>query len=161
MPRPCTLCAGFRKLFAASAVVLVQTTSNRSIPWVHHKLADAMQVMSTQMSHINMAGPGGLQASVCLLTSKEGIRWHSRLRPGLVIRNTLPSALCLQVTSHIPCEAMSTPEGAAVGTYLVFYRQVSLWMAHSDRQATTVQLLQVLLSPYDSLHIGPATLSSL
>lgn len=56
----------------------------------------AIQVMATQISHAKLPGPGGLQASVFLVTNKQGGTWHTVLKPGFLVMNQTPAVLYLQ-----------------------------------------------------------------
>ena len=64
------------------------------------KHATTVQVMSSQMSHARLPGPGCLQASVCLVTLKQGDCWHTAFKPGFVVRNQIPAVMYLQQCSY-------------------------------------------------------------
>ena len=65
-----------------------------------------MQVMASQISHPKITGPGGLQASVQMLTIKRGRAWHTTLQPGYMLTSSLPGRLLLRLCSPLPCSAL-------------------------------------------------------
>ena len=89
--------------------------------------------MSTQMTHVLMPGPGGLQSSVCIVSARKGNCWYIRLQPGFVIRHQLPGTLRLQVFSSLPCSSSNLLGGSEAGGHILDIpkvREQSLLQGH-------------------------------
>ncbi|KAK9831064.1 hypothetical protein WJX74_001635 [Apatococcus lobatus] len=115
-----------------------------SLPQDEHTWSGPVDVMSTQVSHASLPGPGGLQASIRLVTIKQGSVWHTTFKPGFFVRNHMPAMLYLHQSSTQQPSA-NIPGGSSVGvercTFAVAQGQAQhllLWQSGQPKQKPPV-----------------------
>lgn len=94
-----------------------------------------------QINHVTLPGPGGLRASVFLVTIKQGGTWQTVLKPGFLVMNQTPSVLYLrhcQPSAESRAYSSGDAEGStfAVAQVKDSERILDSWQAQSNLRAT-------------------------